>query len=126
MCAGRVDALEAMFERHHGGAHRRLVEGPPKTALALAQRFLRRDRLVDVGERHPGGQWIAVGGALWPAFEARPEVGGSRFGAHFGFAARFAADAPQPQLAGLRLAGLLELPLVPVAHILVRREDEGG
>ena len=53
-------------------------------------------------------------------------MAGSRFGARFGFGGRVAADALQPQLAGLRLAGLLEHPLVEVVNIAIGREDEGA
>src|SRR5450759_5212945 len=107
------------------------LRGAPDHALfeaivEAADLFRDRDLRVDVGERHPAEQRIAAGGALRPPLEVRPEVAGSRFVVRPGSGARFAADALQPQLAGLRLAGLLEPPLVQVVHIAIGREDEGA
>ena len=78
--------------------------------LALAQRLLREDFLVDVGEGQVEAQWLAAPRVLQAPLEARPE--------------RRGADRLEAQLAGLRPRGLPEELEVPVVHILVRRQDE--
>src|SRR5665647_2753993 len=88
--------------------------------LEMQNEELRRDLRVDVGERHPEGEGLAIGGALRSAFETCPEVAERRFGV------RVAGGAPQPQLAGLWLAGLLEhavVPVIPVSYTHLRAHE---
>ena len=129
---GRIGVDEpAVGSGHHDDVVDGVEEGA-EVGHALAQRLLGAQARADVAEGHPRGERLAVGAAPRPALKVRPEVAGGRFAARPGSAARpgcgfrFAAEAQQTQLAGLRLGGLLEHPQEPVVHIAIGREDEGG